>query len=256
MDTDYKNKQCSDAQRCCLSYEKSTEILHALAAAAMICLMSGGAAAQEGKVADTIAQRSAACTACHGQEGRATSDGYFPRIAGKPAEYLYNQLINFREGRRQYPLMAYMVAHLSDEYLQEMAQYFSSLHPPYSPAQPAKVSAAVLERGRTLVMVGDASQNLPACIACHGQKLTGALPAIPSLVGLPRDYLNAQFGAWKNGARKAASPDCMAQISKQLTSDEVGAVSAWLASQPIPADMSPALAGSVKLPIPCGGVPQ
>jgi cytochrome c553 len=49
---------------------------------------------------DTIAQRSLACAACHGKEGRATSEGYFPRIAGKPAGYLYNQLRNFHEGRR------------------------------------------------------------------------------------------------------------------------------------------------------------
>ncbi|MEO6917425.1 MAG: c-type cytochrome, partial [Collimonas sp.] len=60
-------------------------------------------------VPDTIKQRLTACTACHGEQGRATSDGYYPRIAGKPAGYLYNQLHNFREGRRQYPMMTYLV---------------------------------------------------------------------------------------------------------------------------------------------------
>ena len=34
---------------------------------------------------DTIAQRTLACTSCHGKEGRAGPDGYDPRIAGKPA---------------------------------------------------------------------------------------------------------------------------------------------------------------------------
>nr|WP_233575778.1 c-type cytochrome [Noviherbaspirillum saxi] len=193
-----------------------------------------------------------ACAACHGKEGRATSDGYFPRIAGKPAGYLYNQLINFREGHRQYPLMTYMVAHLSDDYLMEISQYFSALHLPYPPPQAANVPPAILERGRMLVMSGDRSKSIPACIACHGQKLTGVLPAIPSLVGLPRDYLNAQFGAWKNGSRKAAAPDCMSQISKQISPDDIAAVSSWLASQPIPGDMAPSPAASIKLPIPCG----
>ena len=32
--------------------------------------------------AASMASRVLACTACHGQEGRATPDGYFPRIAG------------------------------------------------------------------------------------------------------------------------------------------------------------------------------
>lgn len=208
------------------------------------------------KLNDSMAQRAAACAACHGKEGRATRDGYFPRIAGKPAGYLYNQLINFREGRRQYPLMTYMVAHLSDDYLKEMAEYFSGLHPPYPPPQAPAAPPQVLERGRALVINGDPARKIPACISCHGERLTGVLPSIPSLVGLSRDYLNSQFGAWKTGARRAAIPDCMADISKQLTSDDIGAVSTWLASQPVPDAMTSAPAHSVKLPVPCGSFPQ
>ena len=35
---------------------------------------------------DTMAQRTLACTACHGEQGRAGPDGYYPRLAGKPAK--------------------------------------------------------------------------------------------------------------------------------------------------------------------------
>lgn len=205
-------------------------------------------------VADTLAQRAAACTACHGKEGRAASDGFYPRIAGKPAGYLLNQLVNFREGRRQYPLMIYMVNHLSDAYLREMAEYFSDLHPPYPAPQPSTVSPAVLERGRALVLSGDASKKVPACVACHGKALTGVAPSIPGLLGLPRDYLNAQFGAWKNGSRHAAAPDCMAQIISRLTVEDISAASAWLAAQPVPAQPIPAPSATEKLPILCGSV--
>lgn len=233
-------------------------------AALLLCAATGfllgeGTAvhAQEpARIPDTIAQRAVACAACHGKEGRATRDGYFPRIAGKPAGYLYNQLINFREGRRQYPLMTYMVAHLSDDYLEEMARYFSSLHLAYPLPQAPAASPQVLERGRMLVMNGDAGRKLPACVACHGEQLKGVHPSIPSLVGLSRDYLNSQFGAWKTGARRAAAPDCMADISRQLTSEDIGAVSAWLASRPVPNDMTPGPANSVRLPISCGSFPQ
>ena len=34
---------------------------------------------------DDMAQRTLACTICHGKEGRAGPDGYYPRIAGNPA---------------------------------------------------------------------------------------------------------------------------------------------------------------------------
>lgn len=225
------------------------------AAAIAALAMSLPALAQQGaKVEDTIAQRAVACTACHGQEGRATQDGYFPRIAGKPQGYIYNQLVNFREGRRRYPMMSYMVAHLSDDYLNELSAYYANLHPPYPAPTPIKVSPQVLEQGRALVLKGDAARKIPACVACHGQQLTGVQPATPGLLGLPRDYLNAQFGAWKTGARKAAAPDCMAQIAQKLTPDEISAASAWLASQPIAADMRPAAPLATKLPIACGTV--
>ena len=51
---------------------------------------------------DSMAQRMLPCTVCHGAQGRVAPDGYYPRIAGKPAGYLYNQLLNFRDGRRHY----------------------------------------------------------------------------------------------------------------------------------------------------------
>lgn len=219
-------------------------------------MLAQTAAAAQNTVPDTIAQRTIACTACHGKEGRAASDGFYPHIAGKPAGYLFNQLVNFREGRRRYPLMIYMVDHQTDDYLREMAEYFSSLHPPYPAPQPSTASQAVLERGRTLVMSGDPSKNVPACVACHGKALTGVVPSIPGLVGLPRDYLNAQFGAWINGARHAAAPDCMAQITSRLTLADIDAASAWLAAQPMPAQVAPAASTTAPLPISCGSFPQ
>ena len=74
---------------------------------------------------DSMEQRTLACSACHGREGRAGPDGYYPRIAGKPAGYLYNQLLNFREGRRHYGLMAGLLDTLSDDYLWVIAQHFA-----------------------------------------------------------------------------------------------------------------------------------
>ena len=104
---------------------------------------------------DTIAQRTLACTACHGKEGRAAPDGYYPRIAGKPAAYLYNQLLNFREGRRHYGLMTRLLDPLSEPYMLEIAQHFASLDLPYPPPQAASVPAEVLERGRRVTIEGE-----------------------------------------------------------------------------------------------------
>ena len=202
---------------------------------------------------DTMAQRVLACTSCHAKKD--VNDQYFPRISGKPAGYLYNQLINFRDGRRQFPMMTYMVGHLPEPYLREIAAHFAAEHLPSPPIQPSNASAAVLERGRVLVMHGDASIKVPACIACHGSKLTGVNPSIPGLLGLPRDYVNAQFGAWRNKDRRAHAPDCMADITARLSLADVTAVSSWLGLQPVPPDARPADSIARPLPIACGSAP-
>ena len=48
---------------------------------------------------DTMEARLLACAACHGEQGQGTDNDYFPRLAGKPAGYLMNQLVAFRDGR-------------------------------------------------------------------------------------------------------------------------------------------------------------
>lgn len=193
---------------------------------------------------DTLAQRVAACTACHGPQGRAGPDGYYPRIAGKPEGYLYNQLLNFRDGRREYGLMTHLLQPLDDAYLREIARHFAGLQVPYpAPAAAATASAETLKTGERLAREGLPSRRVPACAQCHGAALTGVAPGAPGLLGLPRDYLNAQLGAWRTGQRRAHAPDCMADVAKALSLEEVSAVSTWLAAQPVPAS-APARPGA------------
>lgn len=212
-------------------------------------------AAQAQPVRDTLAQRALACTGCHGKEGRAAPDGYYPRLAGKPAGYLYNQLLNFRDGRRDYGLMSELIAPLSDAYLKELAGHFAALDLPYPPPQKATLPAPELARAEQLIRHGDAARKLPACVACHGERLTGTQPAVPGLLGLSRDYLNGQLGAWRSGQRRAQAPDCMAHIAKALTDAEINAMTQFLAGQPLPADPHPAAALAAPAPARCGGLP-
>ncbi len=202
------------------------------------------AQAADNSALDTMAQRMQACTICHGKDGVATNQGYFPRIAGKPAGYLYQQLRNFRERRRNNPAMAYLLENMTDAYLLEIAQYFSALDLPYPPAQSSDAPPALLATGEQLVRRGDKQRGIPACMSCHGTAMTGRLPSTPGLLGLPRDYVVAQIGAWKTGLRRASAPDCMAQVAQHLTRDDLHAVSNWLASQPVPANSHPAPAVS------------
>lgn len=201
---------------------------------------------------DTMKERVRGCVSCHGENGRGTSNVYFPRLAGKPAGYLYNQLIAFREGRRKYAPMNYLLAYLPDEYLMKMAQYYADAREPLQSPSPPSVSQSVLMRGQSLVTKGDPGKNIPACATCHGANLSGREPGIPGLIGLRPDYISAQLGAWRYGTRTAIAPDCMQLIAARLTEEDVAAVSAWLAAMPIPANTEPARHSPERLPLACG----
>jgi cytochrome c553 len=205
---------------------------------------------------DTMAARVLACASCHGADGEGTSDVYFPRLAGKPAGYLYNQLIAFRDGRRKYPPMNYLLDFLPDPYLKQMAEHFASLRPPFPAPEVASVSKEILARGEALVRNGDPQHGIPPCSACHGPSLGGMEPGIPGLLGLRASYVSAQLGGWRYGTRTAASPDCMQIVASLLNEDDVKAVAAWLSSRPAPSDPSFAKRGSLPMPVACGSQPN
>lgn len=210
-------------------------------------------------VQDTLAERVQACTACHGEQGRAGPDGYYPRLAGKPAGYLYQQLLNFAQGRRHYGLMTRLIDPLTPAYLREIAEHFAALDLPYPAPAAVSPSPAQQARGRQLALQGDAARGVPACASCHGLPLTGLQPHVPGLLGLPQDYLNAQLGAWQTGQRQAAAPDCMAALVKRLGPGDIAAVSGWLASQPVPLESRAPLRTGLPPPpadLHCGSAPE
>ena len=230
-----------------------TRVLAVLAAVALHAAASAQDAALPafGKV-DSMEARVQGCVTCHGQSGQGTNSGYFPRIAGKPAGYLYNQLVAFRDGTRSYPPMNYLVAYLPDAYLRDMAEHYSKLRPPFAPQKPATADAAILARGKALVVSGDSAKTIPACAACHGKGLTGMEPGIPGLVGLRQNYIVGQLTSWRTGERSAAEPDCMKRIAARMSDADVTAVAAWLATQEPPSDPSPESSNLVRMPFACG----
>jgi cytochrome c553 len=200
---------------------------------------------------DTLEQRLKACAACHGERGEGlTKSEYYPRLAGKPAGYLFHQLVAFRELRRRSPIMNYLVAHLSDEYLREISAHYERLAPPYPP--PAPAPAQIAARGQALATRGDPARKIPACTACHGNPPHGMQPSIPGLAGLTPHYIASQMGAWRIGQRRAREPDCMHEIATRLSPDDVAAIAAWLGSLPASPNARPLPAGALQLPMKCG----
>ena len=65
------------------------------------------------------------CAACHGTDGK--SPGAIPSIYRKSPEFISQALLDFREGRRPATVMGRHASGYSDEEIQMIADYFSSL---------------------------------------------------------------------------------------------------------------------------------
>lgn len=70
--------------------------------------------------------KAATCAGCHGAEGISGND-LWPSLAGQKAGYLAKQLKDFRDGKRNDPMMAPMAKALSDDDIANIAAYYSSL---------------------------------------------------------------------------------------------------------------------------------
>lgn len=209
--------------------------------------------------ADDLGDRLAACAACHGRQGEGVQGSeYYPHLAGKPSGYLLEQLRGFRDGRRNYPVMIWFVQFADDAYLREIAEHYAAKPPRTRTADTGAVQLTAERRAvaEKLVENGDPKRGVPACVECHGKALTGLEPGIPALLGLPADYIVAQFGHWRDGVRRGAEPDCMHDVANAIATEDIRAVATWLSQQSNEAGERPAPAQSFVPPKACGSLPH
>ena len=67
------------------------------------------------------------CAGCHGPEGISTNP-MWPSLAGQKEQYLAKQMRDFRDGKRHNPVMSPMAQGLSDQDIENLAAYYSSLN--------------------------------------------------------------------------------------------------------------------------------
>lgn len=93
--------------------------------AAIVLTLASGQAFANGNIARGK-QKATTCFACHGADGNA-ADPQYPRLAGQYNEYLQQALHEYKDGRRKNPIMMGMAATLTDQDIEDVAAYFSSL---------------------------------------------------------------------------------------------------------------------------------
>lgn len=199
-----------------------------------------------------------ACMSCHGPDGLGNAAVGAPMLAGMNAGYLQAALQAFREQRRYGPTMTGMVANLTPEQMEAVANYYAAL-----PAAPKKweVARERLPDGEKVVREGMWDAGVPPCITCHGQNAEGVGAVFPRLSGQLPAYLEARLVAWREQQDQADTPNeaLMAAVARKLSPEAAQAASAWLAAQspdmgpsqgyqPVDVDWPPALYNVKDLP--------
>jgi len=136
------------------------------------------------------------------------------------------QLQAFRDKTRADPhaqtYMWGMAARLSDPTIDGIAAYYAAQTPVAGQPSASPETAA----GKKIFTEGFPSENVPACMSCHGEGAEGNGP-IPRLAGQHQAYLARQLEAFASMAR---ANEIMHENSKDLTPEQIAEVTAYLAT--------------------------
>ena len=169
------------------------------------------------------AAKAVVCQACHGANGNSANPEW-PSLAGIGADYIAEQLKNFKEGKRPNPVMMPNAMTLNDDDMANLGAYFDSLTNTGLEADPSYWQA-----GQKLYRAGDAARAIPACMACHGPTGRGNEPAkFPALRGQQSVYVVKQLNDYASGARTTGPNGIMPTISKRLSPDDIRNLASYL----------------------------
>ncbi|TPH13404.1 c-type cytochrome [Litorilituus lipolyticus] len=165
--------------------------------------------------------KSGMCVACHGVDGNSAVPMY-PSIAGQSASYITKQLADFKSGLRVDPVMAGMVAALTEEDMRDLGAYFA--------VQAAKAgSGETNAEGHKLYFGGDSAKGITACIACHGVKGKGMQQAaFPAVAAQSKDYLKKQLTSFRDGSRANDNSKIMRNIAIKLSDAQIDALAQYM----------------------------
>jgi cytochrome c553 len=169
-------------------------------------------------VAQSVAERVAQCSACHGEDGNSRMPN-IPSLAGQPEFYLTNQLFLFREGVRTVPGMSDLLKGLKDDDLVALASHFAALEPK---ASDEPIDPALVKRGAALI-------EPMRCVSCHLPSLAGQ-EQMPRLAKQRVDYLTHSLKEFRDGTRTGADT-LMSNVVIGRSDDELAALAHYAASR-------------------------
>jgi cytochrome c553 len=180
----------------------------AIAAGAIAALAGAPVHAQ-----DNVEAKVQVCAVCHGANGTPIDPKTIPNIWGQQPYYLFKQLMNYRNGMRDHPVMTPIAKGLQQADLRGIAAYFAGKSWPANTAA-APAAAAAPPNG------------IAMCAPCHQPDSKGGI-SWPRLAGMNADYLAAQMRLFATEER--TNNDDMVKIMKMFSDGERDAMARYLA---------------------------
>jgi cytochrome c553 len=162
-------------------------------------------------------QLSASCAHCHGTDGNSSAQAY-PNLAGQTKEYLYAQIKAFKEGKRVNAQMSPMVGILSDEDMQNLADFYNYQQ---LMRRPVQLDDAIVAQGKKLA-------EEKQCASCHQPGYKG-LKEFPRLARQKQGYVAKQLKEFRDGVRTNDN-GVMAATAKDLTDEQIQALAQYFSS--------------------------
>ena len=147
-----------------------------LSSLALVCASIAAHAAEAPASAPDPAKGAAlsasVCAACHTNDG-SRGVAANPIIQGQHPDYLVKQLVEFKAGKRDNPVMKSMAAPLSETDMRNVAAFYASKQPKPGFAK----NKDLVAHGEKIYRGGIADRSVPACSGCHGPSGAG-IPAM------------------------------------------------------------------------------
>ncbi|MFC5499087.1 c-type cytochrome [Caenimonas terrae] len=161
--------------------------------------------------------KSQVCAACHGADGNSVAPN-FPNLAGQTWRYIYIQLRDYQEGRRNNPVMSPMAKPLSRQDMIDLANFFA--------AQPLKPSTFKADDAK--VKLGKAKADETLCTMCHLGGFLGQ-NEIPRVAGQQYDYIVQQLHDFKTRSRNNDAGS-MTSVAQTLSDTDIENLAHYLTS--------------------------
>ena len=186
------------------------------------------------------------CAGCHGESAMGGSKGKYPRLAGMPVKYIFQEVVRFRDRVRPNISMIEHVEErqLPNEEIMDIAIYMNKIKlatklPKLKKENEGFDAYARLKEAESVIQIGLVKGNVKKgkkiykseCRSCHGKKgQADEEDAIPMLAGQYIEYLKRQVKLYIDLKRNHDADDPEETFFKSFSAEEIEDVFAYIST--------------------------